>query len=112
MIRSTEEILALSGEAAVAMEEGRAVYANAPARALLGKDVVGRSAEELIGASLPLGGQPFVYGELRLNGAPYAARLGRVGDGFAARLCRRTYRERQPPCQGGRGSQSFAASTL
>lgn len=80
MIRSTEEILALSGEAAVAMEEGRAVYANAPARALLGKDVVGRSAEELIGASLPLGGQPFVYGELRLNGAPYAARLGRVGE--------------------------------
>lgn len=80
MKRSTEEILALSAEAAVVLEDGRAVYANAPARALLGDSAVGKSAGELLGIPLPGGGSPCAFGELRLAGAPYAARLSVIGE--------------------------------
>lgn len=52
MSQSLSDILSLTNEAAVLVQRGRTVFANAAARRFLGEDCVGKSSSALFGASV------------------------------------------------------------
>ena len=85
-------ILALSGEAALFIEQGRIVYCNAGAERLLGP-CLGRQAAELLGAEYSASHARAFVLSMPLQGAPYLLRVNRLEEG---RL-HITFREEQLP---------------
>ena len=73
-------ILALSGEAALFVEQGRIVYGNAGAERLLGP-CLGRQAAELLGAEYSAAHARAFVLSTQLQGAPYLLRVNRLEAG-------------------------------
>ena len=73
-------ILALSGEAALFIEQGRIVYCNAGAERLLGP-CLGRKAAELFGAEYSASHARAFVLSLQLEGTPYLLRVNRLEEG-------------------------------
>ncbi len=73
-------ILALSGEAALFIEQGRIVYCNAGAERLLGP-CLGREAAELLGAEYSASHARAFVLSTQLQGAPYLLRVNRLEAG-------------------------------
>ncbi len=75
------EILSMSGEPAVLLQQGRVMYANDGALRLFGGDCVGASAEELIGPELSrFPARAFLAG-FEIKGASYILRTNRLEEG-------------------------------
>ena len=78
MLESTVKILTLTSEAAVLAHGGRAVYANSPARAALGKDCVGKRVAELFGSEVTGAQAAAFLAQIRLGGRPYLVHATRL----------------------------------
>ena len=73
-----EKLLAMSEEGAVLVRAGRAVYANAAAKDLLGADCVGKRTAELFG-ELVTGVQASAFlAQVHLGGKPYLLRISKL----------------------------------
>ena len=78
MQESEQKLLAMTEEAAVLVRGGRAVYANAAARQILGQDCVGKRAAALFG-ELVTGVQASSFlAQIRLGSKPYLVRIARL----------------------------------
>lgn len=76
-----QQLLAMSEEAAVLVQGGRAVFANAAAREILGDDCVGKRTGTLFG-EIVSGAQASAFlAQITLNERPFLLRIGRLGEG-------------------------------
>lgn len=81
MSQSLSDILSLTNEAAVLIGRGRAVFANAAARRLLGEDCVGKSAVALFGTSVAGSQAASFVADVTLRGKPCIVRVNRREEG-------------------------------
>ena len=82
MIQSPLDVLMLSGEAALCTEGGLIRFANQPARALLGRDVVGLSVREVFGGELASVQAASFIAAFSLGARPCTARFSRLEKGY------------------------------
>ena len=82
MIQSPIDVLLLSGEAALCTEGGLIRFANDPARALLGRDVVGRSVREVFGGELASVQAASFIAAFTLGARRCTARFSRLEKGY------------------------------
>ena len=74
-----QQLLAMTNEAAVLVQGGRAIYANAAAREILGEDCVGKRVAALFG-ELVAGVQASSFlAQIRLRDRPCLVRIARLG---------------------------------
>lgn len=78
MLESALQLLTMTGEAAVLAHRGRAIFANAEARAALGGDCVGKRVSELFGDIVSGVQAPSFLAQIKLQGRPYLLRIARV----------------------------------
>lgn len=82
MIQSPLDVLMLSGEAALCTEGGLIRFANQPARALLGRDVVGLSVREVFGGELASVQASSFIADFPLGARRCTARFSRLEKGY------------------------------
>ena len=78
MLESSVKLLAMTGEAAVLVSKGRAIYANAEARAVLGEDCAGKRVSELFGELISGVQSPSFLAQVRLGSRAYLLRIARL----------------------------------
>ena len=88
MNQTPSDILALTNEAAVLLQRGRVVYANAAARALLGEDCQGKTARSLLGADVTGMQASSFVATISLAGGPCIVRVSRSEAGQIVFLSR------------------------
>ena len=81
MNQTPSDILALTNEAAVLFRAGRAVFANASARRLLGEDCVGQSMRKLLGADVAGAQASSFVAEIPLGGRSCTVRVSKTEEG-------------------------------
>ncbi len=78
MPETEQQLLAMTDEAAVLVRGGRAIYANAAARGILGDDCVGKRVAELFG-EVVAGVQASAFlAQIRLRERPFLIRIARL----------------------------------
>ena len=73
----TEQLLSMTGEAAVLVQRGRATFANAEAREILGQDCVGKRVAALFGETISGVQASSFLAQVRLREQPYLVRIAR-----------------------------------
>ena len=79
MLDSALQILKMTGEGAVLVQKGRAVFANAVAKAALGADCVGKRVSELFGETVSGSQSSDFLAQIRLQERPYLLRVTHSG---------------------------------
>ena len=79
MLESALQILKMTGEGAVLVQKGRAVFANAVAKAALGADCVGKRVSELFGETVSGSQSSDFLAQIRLQERPYLLRVTHSG---------------------------------
>lgn len=74
-----QQLLAMTEEAAVLVQKGRATFANAPAREILGEDCVGKRVVSLFGEVVSGAQASSFLAQIRLKDRPYLVRIARLG---------------------------------
>lgn len=75
---SSVKLLSMMGEASVLAARGRAIYANAEARSVLGEDCVGKRVTELFGDLVAGVQAPSFLAQIRLGNRPFLLRISRL----------------------------------
>ena len=83
MLQISAELLAMSGDAAVLTKNGKIVFANAAANALLGEDINGKSLGAVLGAELAEVQAGSFIGDFEIKGKHYIVRV-RSAEGVKA----------------------------
>jgi signal transduction histidine kinase len=79
MLESALQILKMTGEGAVLVQKGRAVLANAVAKAALGADCMGKRVSELFGETVSGSQSSDFLAQIRLQERPYLLRVTHSG---------------------------------
>ena len=74
-----QQLLSMTGEAAVLVQRGRATFANAEAREILGQDCVGKRVAALFGEAVSGTQASSFLAQIRLREKPYLLRIARLG---------------------------------
>ena len=73
-----KQLLSMTGEAAVLVQRGRATFANAEAREILGQDCVGKRVAALFGETISGVQASSFLAQVRLREQPYLVRISRL----------------------------------
>ena len=74
-----QQLLSMTEEAAVLIQRGRATFANAPAREILGEDCTGKRLAALFGEAVSGAQAASFLAQVRLREKPYLVRIARLG---------------------------------
>ena len=80
MNQMPSEILSLTNEAAVLIRRGKADFANAAARSILGNDCVGKTTRALFGADVAGAQAASFVASVSLAGRSYIVRMTKMAD--------------------------------
>ena len=74
-----QQLLSMTGEAAVLVQRGSVTFANAEAREILGQDCVGKRVAALFGEAVSGAQASSFLAQIRLREKPYLLRIARLG---------------------------------